>query len=637
MCGICGALALDGQTEVRDLRESTRTMLAAMTHRGPHGEAMLSRRNAAIGANRLAIRSVQDHQPPLLENDAGIIVACNGEIDNHRELRAWLEQRGHNIARTTDVAVIPALYLELGSGFVEKLEGVFAIAIWDPRKQSLLLTRDRVGERHLLYAKRGNTLHFASELSALVAGRAGPLELAPEAIRQYLRAGYFPAPELPLKDHAKVRPGEIVTFDKQGLTRTRYWNCPIGKTKTVRSTPRDFDKVFRDAVYRQSDMDVEHGVLLSGGVDSSLITAVARSVRPDRPLTTYGIRFQETSFDEGDVASRVAQMLDCDYVPVTVTSKDFPETLRDLIAATGEPLADPAWIPLSVVAQRAAQDVRVVLAGEGADELFGGYPTYLGARFADRYMRLPASIRSALRQGVERLPVSDKKVTVSFLLKRFMQGLTLPGLARHMSWTANIQPEVLHRLGIDVQLDPPSHPGMALLDEVQRFDFRNALPEALMAKADRGGMRHALEIRAPFLDHTVIDFASRLPERARVHGLTTKVFLKRYALQYLPRSVVHRRKRGLSVPLASWLREPLHDWAQDRLSSHALEDAGISTQGALELLRDHRARKSDHARALWTLIVLSEWLDWAAQHATQAPLQRKATADDSIQSEDSGH
>lgn len=619
MCGICGVFALQDPVDTHDLRDRTRSMLTAMAHRGPNGANLISRRNIAVGANRLAIRSVQDHEPPLLENDQGIVVACNGEIDNHRELRTWLEQRGHVITRTSDVAVIPPLYMELGPAFVEQLKGVFALAVWDPRVQRLLLARDRVGERHLLYATEQGRFSFATELAALKTGQDHVPGLDRDALKQYLRAGFCPAPQCPLEGWKKVRPGEIVIVDRKGVHSTPYWHCMLGKMDKVR-TPRlaDFDTLLRDAVYRQSDMDVDFGVLLSGGLDSSLLTAVARRVRPRHALTAYGIRFQEDSYDEGRYAERVADMLDCRFVPVTVTSEDFPAILSDLIASTGEPLADPAWIPLSKVAQRAARDVRVVLAGEGADELFGGYPTYLGARFAGHYMKLPGVVRNALRAGVERLPVSDKKMTVSFLLKRFVQGQSLPGLARHMLWTANIQPDVLQKLGIDVQLAPCAHPGMELLDEVQRFDFRNALPEALLAKADRGGMRNALEIRAPFLDESIIEFAARLPVRARVRGLTTKVFLKRYALHYLPRSIVHRRKRGLSVPLASWLRGPLRDWARARLASHALEDAGISSHAAVGLLAEHCARRRDHARAIWTLLVLSEWLDWVRVDAPRA-------------------
>jgi asparagine synthase (glutamine-hydrolysing) len=288
--------------------------------------------------------------------------------------------------------------------------------------------------------------------------------------------------------------------------------------------------------------------------------------------------------------------------------------LRHLIESTGELLADPAWIPQAMVARRASEDVPMLLGGEGADELFGGYPTYLGASLAARYGRLPKILRIVLRRAVERLPVTDKNMTVSFMLKRFVQGESLNGLARHKLWTANIAPEQLARLGIDLPSDAFSGgDGLEVMDAVQRHDFTQSLPEALLAKADRGGMCYGVETRAPFLDQRVVEFAAALPVSERVHGFTTKVFLKKYARGYLPVSIVNRRKRGLSVPLGAWLRGPLLDWARSRLTGPTLRDVGIDTEQALQLFSEHCSRRRDHARAIWTLVVLSEWLEWRAR------------------------
>ena len=627
MCGICGALALNRPVDTLTLASKAARMLAALEHRGPDGGSVLNCGRAVMAANRLTIRSIGDDKPPLLEGENGIVVVCNGEIDNHRELRAWLERRGHRIDRSTDVAVIAPLYLETGLSFVEHLQGVFALAIWDPRKQQLILARDRAGERHLYYSHAADSVTcFASELSALKAGQDGAATVDTAAVATYLANGFCPAPQSPFSGQYKLQPGEIVRIDSHGIQRQGYWRSPIGTAPRGSDSTKVFDSIFRSAVSRQSDVDVDYGVLLSGGVDSALLAAVARSVRPDKHPTAYSIRFNEASFDEGQQAAEVARQLDCRFVPVTVTAQDVPATLQDLIETTGELIADPAWVPLALVAKRAAQDVRMALAGEGADELFGGYPTYLGARYAGYYAALPGIVRNAIARLVERLPVSDKKVAVSFLLKRFVQGQELGGLARHMLWTASVRPDVLRRLGIEPPAARLPHGMMELLDEVQRHDFEQSLPEALMAKADRGSMRHALEIRAPFLDQTVIDFAAGLPVQARVHGLRTKAFLKRYALQYLPSSVVYRRKRGLSVPLATWLREPLLDWAASRLSSSALPNVGIDPRAAMALLAEHRAKGSDHSRVLWTLIVLSEWLEWLERAQRAEPAHREQPA-----------
>lgn len=613
MCGICGVFTLGNPTESPTPEARALSMLSTMSHRGPDGARVVTRPEGAIGANRLAIRSVRDHQPPLIEDPSGVIVACNGEIDNYKALRSRLRESGHTFELTTDVAVIAPLYLEEGPDFVRHLEGAFAIAIWDPRQQSLLLVRDRGGERHLYYTHGDSGVTFATELAALQSGLTKPANLERDSLAGYLAHGFYTAPATPFEGQDKLGAGEMLVISSEGVRRTRYVDCPIGKTKATRPDMQVFDETFRAAVYAQSELDVDFGVLLSGGVDSSLITAVLRKVRPDKHPTAYSIRFAESSFDEGQHAERVARRLDCPFVPVTVTAEDVPATLKDLIRTTGEPLADPAWVPQALVARRASQDVRLVLAGEGADELFGGYPTYLGAQLAGRYARLPAALRSGIKRIVDGLPVSDKKMTISFLLKRFVQGQDLPAYARHLLWTANMSPGMLRRLGVDSAVQSPSETCGSALDTVQRHDFRFTLSDALLAKADRGGMRHALEVRTPFLHPRVIQFAATLPRRERVNGLTTKVFLKRYALQYLPREVVHRRKRGLSVPLAAWLRGPLHAWARSLLSSPHFAKIGIDNEVAMEMLSEHCAREQDHARALWTLIVLSEWLDWQSE------------------------
>jgi asparagine synthase (glutamine-hydrolysing) len=584
-------------------------MLQALAHRGPHGDAHISRPGLAMATNRLAIRGVDRHQPPLLEYEAGVVVACNGEIDNHRELRRSLAEAGHDITATTDVAVLAPLYLEQGLSFLEHVQGVFALALWDGRHQRLILARDRAGERHLYYALIGQTVYFASELAALVKACQPDVQIDPAGLAHYLRSGYCPAPTSPLKHIHKVAPGEMIVIEPGGVRHQRYWQFPAEKATTAPSV-QAFDPIFREAVRRQSDIDVDYGVLLSGGIDSALMTAVARSVRPEQKVSAYCIRFAEESFDEGQYAGQLARELGCGFIEVTVSAQDIPRTLRELIRANGEPLADPAWIPLSLVTKRAAQDVRLLLAGEGADELFGGYPTYLGARWASHYANLPSPVKALAQRAIESLPTSDKKVTLSFLLKRFIRGQELDGLARHLLWTASIPPAWQQRLGIAPPSDDTQHDATRLIDTIQRYDFGHSLPDALMAKADRGAMLHGVEIRAPFLDQSVIEFAATLPVEARVRGLTTKVFLKQYALNYLPKQVVTRRKRGLSVPLASWLRGPLRDWAQAHLSSGVLAEVGIDLRETQALFAEHQSRVSDHARAIWTLVVLSEWLQW---------------------------
>ena len=621
MCGICGNVAFSNLTAPEAARLRVKAMLRSLSHRGPDAVGRADTEMAILGATRLAIRGVDEEaNQPMVDEPSRVIAVCNGEIDNHHELRRWLAERGRLVLRKTDVAVIPGLYLELGEAFVNRLIGAFAVAVWDARNRRLILARDRAGERPLFYARNGSEVIFATEIAALVTHSRLPVNLDQRALRKYLQFGIFPSPDTPFSEIRKVAPGELIQFDMGGVRRKSYWRWQ--NTETVKSPPSldAFDKTFRTAVGRQTDVEVDFGVFLSGGIDSSLVSAVVRSLHPKRPLKAYTLRFEEHSFDEGTFAEAVAWQLKMELVTVWVKPADVQHGLKTLIHLVGEPLADPAWIPAALLARRAAQDVKLALVGEGADELFGGYPTYIGAGMAERFTRLPNWLKSAIRHTVEWLPPSEKKVTLSFLLKRFVSGAELNGMTRHRLWVSNIAPPLLRRLGVAaMDLEGRDTGDGHLLDRVQRWDLETPLAEGLLTKADRSSMSSALELRAPFLDEAVMAYAATLPVTDRVHGFTTKVFLKRYAMRYLPKSIVHRRKRGLSVPIGRWLREPLREWATKALSNERLGQIGIRSSAVMELFSEHCQLKADHARALWTLIVLSEWLDWVTKETAAVP------------------
>jgi asparagine synthase (glutamine-hydrolysing) len=612
MCGVCGIAAPGRGLDGAWARHQVRAMVDALAHRGPDDSGVYGSSAAVIGATRLAIRGLADGRQPMVDARSGVVVVCNGEIDNHASLRSWLETRGRPVASATDVAVIPGLYLELGDGFVDRLSGVFAIAIWDPGEGRLVLARDRAGERPLFYYREEGLVRFATEISALWVDPALRLTPDRDALARYVRFGYFTAPETPFIEVRKVAPGEVVVIAQDRVTRHRYWRWAIATTTKQAPAESTFDQVFREAIRRQSDAEVESGVFLSGGLDSSLVAAVAKDLAPHRELRAYTLRFAEASYDEGDFAEQVARHLGLDWTPVPVTPEAMQEGMPELIRLVGEPLADPAWVPTALLARRASRDVKLALVGEGADELFGGYPTYVGASLAERYAHLPGLMRALLRRLVEAWPPSDKKVTVSYLLKRFVAGADLEPVRRHRHWTSSVSPQLLRRLGVkEDAADAPGAKG-GVLDLVQRIDLETSLAEGLLTKADRASMSSALELRAPYLDQTVMEFAASLPAGQRVQGVATKVFLKRFALRYLPSQIVSRRKRGLSVPLARWLREPLYGWAASRLGDERLRMAGVDPDAAVALLEEHRKRRGDHARALWTLIVLSEWVAWAS-------------------------
>jgi len=614
MCGICGNVAFSSLRFPDAAHLRVKAMLRSLSHRGPDAACQLDTESAVLGATRLAIRGLSERlNQPIADSESGVIAVCNGEIDNHHELGRWLAERGRPVQHKTDIAVIPGLYLELGEAFAKRLVGAFAIAVWDPRNRRLTLVRDRAGERPLFYANNRNEIIFATEIAALVSHGGFQVTLDQEALRKYLQFGIFPSPDAPFSEIRKVAPGELIQFDAGAVCSKSYWRWQITETPKQHSSLDTFDQTFRAAIGRQTDVDVDFGVFLSGGIDSSLVSAVVRSLHPTRQLKAYTLRFEEESFDEGGFAVAVAKQLQMELVAVLVKPDDMRDGLKSLIRMVGEPLADPAWVPTNLLAHRAAKETKMALVGEGADELFGGYPTYIGAGIAERFAQLPNWLRVTIRRVVEALPPSEKKMTISFLLKRFVQSASWNGMTRHRLWVSNITPALLRRLGVTpIDLDSNDAGGGDLMDRAQQWDLETLLAEGLLTKADRASMSSALELRAPFLDEAVMEFAKSLPVEDRVRGFKTKVFLKRYARHYLPNNIVNRRKRGLSVPLSSWLRGPLKEWATATLENGHLERVGIHTSAAMELLSEHCQRKADHARVLWTLLVLGEWLDWVA-------------------------
>ena len=375
-------------------------MLRSLSHRGPDATSQVDTDLAVFGATRLAIRGLTDQlNQPMVDAASGVIAVCNGEIDNHRELRRWLAERGRPVQQETDVAVIPGLYLELGEAFAKRLVGAFAIAVWDPRNRRLTLVRDRAGERPLFYARNRNEIIFATEIAALVGHGRLRVTLDQEALRKYLQFGIFPSPDTLFARNPEGRARRIDPVRRRaacaenptgaGRSRRRPNSWHHSTRSIKRSAPPSA---------RQTDVDVDFGVFLSGGIDSSLVSAVVRSLHPKRPLKAYTLRFEEQSFDEGRFAAAVAKQLKMELVTVWVKPADVRDGLKSLIRMVGEPLADPAWIPTTLLAQRAAQDNKMALVGEGADELFGGYPTYIGAGVAERFIQLPGWLRSAIRR-----------------------------------------------------------------------------------------------------------------------------------------------------------------------------------------------------------------------------------------------
>jgi len=356
MCGICGNVAFSSLRFPDAAHLRVKAMLRSLSHRGPDATGQVDTDLAIMGATRLAIRGLAERlSQPIVDSESGVIAVCNGEIDNHHELGRWLAERGRPVKHETDIAVIPGLYLELGEAFASRLVGAFAIAVLDPRYSRLTLVRDRAGERPLFYTRNQKEIIFATEIAALVAHSRLPVSLDQEALRKYLQFGVFPSPDTPFREIRKVAPGELIQFDVGGVCSKSYWHWQITETAKQHSSLDAFDQTFRAAIGRQTDVDVGFGVFLSGGLDSSLVSAVVRSLHPTRQLKAYTLRFEEESFDEGGFAAAVAKELRMELVALLVKPDDMRDGLKSLIRMVGEPLADPAWVPTNLLAHRAAQ------------------------------------------------------------------------------------------------------------------------------------------------------------------------------------------------------------------------------------------------------------------------------------------
>jgi asparagine synthase (glutamine-hydrolysing) len=615
---VCGIYGLVGRPEV-GLEAPLRRMANTLVHRGPDGDGRHVSEWAGLGCRRLAIIDVAGGAQPLASEDGEVIAVCNGELYNHATLRRGLEARGHRFRTRSDVEVIPHLYEERGADFVDALDGMFGVAVWDARRRRLILARDRLGEKPLYYAVTPGGLAFASEPKALLA--SGLVRAAADwsALAGYLRTGWVGTPESAFAGIAKLPPGGRLVLEGESLRVDRYWEVgPLLAEPPLRVGLRDAATLLREhlgrAVSAALVSDVPVGVFLSGGLDSTAIAAVARERLG--ALSTFALGFDVPGFDEREHAGLAARALDTRHHTLTVTPELFLEGVRDLTRVLDEPLADPALVPTFLLARFARREVKVVLVGEGGDELFAGYPTYLGGALATRWARLPLRVRHALTAAAPLLGASSGNTTVRYLLRRFLEAADAPAAARHRAWTGCVPPERLTALAttggpLVAPPEPATPDARSAVDALLALDLTGYLPDDLLVKLDRASMAASLEGRAPFLDHHLVEFACRLPVDLKLRGLATKRVLRAAVADLVPPSIRRRVKRGLTVPLAAWLAGPLLPFARDTLAR--LDPAVFRPAAVTALLDEHVARRRDNRRELWALVMLQLWREtWGA-------------------------
>jgi asparagine synthase (glutamine-hydrolysing) len=629
MCGLAGTVGHSGIDP--ECNAIVRRMSATMIHRGPDGEGYAFRDGCALGFRRLAIVDLDAPSPPFANESGTIWTVCNGEIYNADELRTRLEAKGHRLRTRVDTEVIPHLYEEHGPGMVQHLDGMFAFAVWDEPSRTLMLGRDRAGEKPLFFWHGREEFVFASELRAFLAHPRAPRALDPVAFRRYLTHGFFPAPFTPIAGICKLPAGHIALVRDGALRIERYWDladhfgtdydAPVSNRASI---AEELDHRLASAVRRRSRSDVPVGVFLSGGLDSASVLAYqTEQVGPGVPAFSLG--HDQRSFDESRFAVRAARFFDADYHSLILGKADLEDGLRRVGEGLDEPLGDASTIPTHLLARFARRRVKVVLSGEGADELFAGYPTYAGHLLAERFRRFPAWLRAALRAVARGLaPVRMGNVGVAYLLSRFLSGTEMDRIERHHEWFGSLSPRrhatviapaILARLGADdafgsarAGLEGKKFPDD--LAELLYSDFLLYLQDDLLTKVDRATMLASLEARAPFLDHELAEFVAALPSRLKLRGITGKAILREAVGRRLPREILSRRKRGFNIPFSRWVLEGLGDTLVRRFSRERIEARGLlAFEGVSALLREHMSRQVDHRKPLFTLLALDLWCD----------------------------
>lgn len=630
MCGIAGILDFSGQpVDFRDLVHMTLTL----KHRGPDDQGFYLVQGpgpaVGLGHRRLSIIDLSPQgRQPLSNEDGTIWVTFNGEIYNYRELRQDLQHRGHRFQSGTDTEVLVHAYEEWGPSCLNRLEGMFAFALWDGYQKRLWAARDRMGKKPFYFWQQGPLFLFASEPKALLAHPRVTPELDLCSLSRYLLFEYVPAPDTIFAGMQKLRPGYFLLADAKGVHFEPYWKLGDYLADHANGQPEEEVIValrlrLRQAVEKRLIADVPIGVFLSGGLDSSTIVALLASQSVPGPLKTFSLGFTDPSFDESYYARTVAHYFGTEHHEEIFSAGQILDLINKIIEYLDEPLADAAIIPTYLLAAFTSLQVKVVLAGEGGDELFAGYPTFLAEKLASSATRLPPLLwRYALTPLIQRLPVSLNNLSLDFCLKQFVKGLPYPPPIRGLIWLAAFAWEEQRSvLSPEVQA---GFNGFNLYQEIQerlagpRFSTpldlalytysQYYLPEDLLVKVDRASMAHGLEVRTPFLDRELVEYVSRLPAHLKLRGLTSKYIFRRAMAPLVPKIIRQRPKKGFGIPLSRWFKGALRPFLMDMLGSQPFQESGLFHVPTVKrLLNEHFNGVRDNRKPLWTLLIFELW------------------------------
>lgn len=615
MCGICGAVQRGAEPMTEAL---LRSMNDTMQHRGPDGAGFFCQDAVGLAMRRLSIIDLAGSDQPLYNEDRSVALVFNGEIYNFRTLRQQLIQQGHHFQTHGDGETIAHLYEQVGDDAPRHLRGMFAFALWDQRRNRLLLARDRFGKKPLYYFYDGATLVFGSEIKALLRHPAVRAEAAltdPAMLALYLAYGYIPAPQTAFKDIFMLLPGHTLTLEAGRLQTRPYWEIPaIQPTRSANERPlmeyvEQVRAALTEAVELRMIADVPLGAFLSGGLDSSLIVALMQRIGKQQ-VRTFSIGFAgDQSFDETPYAAQVAQHLGTDHTAFTVQPEAL-DLLEKLVWHHDQPFADSSAIPTYLVSRLTREHVTVALTGDGGDELFAGYERFYAATLAQRGQIIPRPLWRMAGTLLEHLPEGTGYYNPIRRVRRFVQGASQPLARAYFDWVRVCSADVVQRLTgqSDVAAAHFEHlVPQADLAGILHANQRTYLPDDLLIKADRSSMAASLEVRSPFLDHVLAEVVAGLPLDLKLRGKITKYVLKEAARGLLPDTIIDRPKHGFGVPLGAWLKQDSALVRDILLSQQARERGLLNLNAVTQLIEEHAAGRRDHNRSLWTLLTLETW------------------------------
>ena len=619
MCGVAGLL--DTRLDAHVDSDVVSRMVDAIVHRGPDDSGIYNGGQLALGTRRLKIIDLDGGHQPMSNEDDTVWVTFNGEIYNHAARRRELIAKGHHFNSRCDTEVIVHEWEQHGNRCVDQLEGQFAFAVWDARSRTLMLARDRLGIKPLYYHWEGTRLIFSSEIKALLASGLVPREVNLQSLYHYVGYEFVPAPATMFLGIQKLPAGHRLTVAGQRLTVEPYWDVQFeADDLSEAESVRTIRQLLQEAVEKRLMSDVPLGIFLSGGLDSTAVLALARE-STDGPLPTFTIGYADETFSEWEHARRAARYYGTEHHEIVI-EPITPELIETAVWHLDEPMTDLSSIPFHVLCRQAKQYATVCLSGEGGDEVFAGYDRFIASKL-DRtlYSRLPAVARRRLLEpAVAWLPDRPQKKGAINLLKRFIDGAALPVEGGHMRWqyfsSADQDRHLFTQTFLDrVTLDPfepISRHGKRAgnVDRLSRecyIDLKLTMPDSVLMKVDKMSMASSLEVRVPFLDHRLVEFAARIPSRDKFRGLRTKAVYRKAMAGVLPPFVLQRGKQGYSLPLKTWLRSELRDYMTTLLNTSPLIREHLHVPYVNTLIDEHVRHVRNHNHVLWALMNLALW------------------------------